>query len=630
VFATWEFSLAAIASVVRPSNPYTNALLGDYKWASGNLTYSFPTSSAAYNSPYYQNEPNSILALNATQQNAAEAAFANYAAVANVTFTELTGGDVANATLRLAMSNAPGTAWAYFPNTIDEGGDAWFNKSDYNSPIKGNYAYATFIHEIGHALGLEHPHQNGMPYDRDSMEYSVMTYRSYIGASTTTGYTNETWGFAQSLMMYDIAAVQQMYGANFSTNNGNTTYSWSPTTGEMMVNGVGQGAAGGNKIFQTVWDGGGTDTYDFSNYTTNLTVDLQPGAWTTTSTTQLAWLHYSGSELAEGNIANALQYNGDALSLIENAIGGSGHDTIIGNSAANLLYGNGGTDTLFGLDGDDTLRGGAGNDLLDGGAGFDYADYADATSPIGVLLYAPSHNTGAALGDTYVGIEGLLLGSGNDVAYGGTANNRIFGNGGHDALYGGLGADHLDGGEGFDYARFDDASYAGLVASLLDSSINTGAAAGDTYNNIEGVVLTNNADIGHGNDNANYLYGFNGDDILFGHGGSDNLFGGLGNDTLFGGAGGDVLSGDAGNDTYTGGADPDCFVPGTGNDHITDFQGGTGLFDQIDLRGVFTSFAQCLAASQQVGSDLLFTFSDGTLTLENFYRGNLAMDDLLI
>lgn len=621
--------MAAIASVALSSDPYTNALLGGYKWASGNLTYSFPTSSAAYNSPYYQNEPATMLALSATQKDAVRAAFANYAAVANVTFTELTGGDAANATLRLAMSGAPYTALAYFPNTIDEGGDAWFNKWDYNNPIKGNYAYATFIHEIGHSLGLEHPHQNGMPSDRDSMEYSVMTYRSYIGASTS-GYTNETWGFAQSLMMYDIAAVQQMYGANFSTNNGNTTYSWSPTTGEMTVNGVGQGAAGGNRIFQTVWDGGGNDTYDFSNYATNLNVDLQPGAWTTTSTTQLAWLHYSGSQLAEGNIANALQHNGDALSLIENAIGGSGSDVITGNDLANRLNGGIGNDTLIGGAGGDTLRGGAGNDLLDGGSGLDFADYADVSTAMRVLLYAPSHNTGAAAGDTYASIEGLLLGSGNDAAYGGTGNNSIFGNGGHDTLYGGLGADHLDGGAGFDYARFDDASYAGLVASLLDSSINTGAAAGDTYRNIEGLILTRNADTGHGDSAANYLYGMAGDDTLYGHGGNDHIIGGVGNDTLFGGAGSDTLSGDIGDDRYTGGADRDCFIFRLGDDVITDFQGGAGVYDQIDLRGIVSSFAECLAASQQVGSDLLFTFNDHTLTLENFYRGNFAADDILI
>src|SRR5258708_36878996 len=107
-------------------------------------------------------------------------------------------------------------------------------------------------------------------------------------------------------MMYDIAALQTMYGANYTTNSGNTVYKWSPTTGEMFIDGVGQGAPAGNKIFMTMWDGNGNDTYDFSNYTTNITVNLNPGEWTIVSTTQLANL--GSGKLAAGNIANSLLF----------------------------------------------------------------------------------------------------------------------------------------------------------------------------------------------------------------------------------------------------------------------------------------------------------------------------------
>ena len=80
-------------------------------------------------------------------------------------------------------------------------------------------------------------------------------------------------------MMYDIPALQYIYGANFAINGTNSVYTWSPTTGEMSINGVGQGAPGDNLIFMTIWDGGGTDTYDLSNYSTSLTVNLSPGDW---------------------------------------------------------------------------------------------------------------------------------------------------------------------------------------------------------------------------------------------------------------------------------------------------------------------------------------------------------------
>ncbi len=86
----------------------------------------------------------------------------------------------------------------------------------------------------------------------------------------------------------------------------------------MFINGVGQGAPGGNRIFMTIWDGNGTDTYDFSNYTTSVTVDLTPGGFSITSETQRASL--GAGNKAPGNIFNALQFNGDARSLIENVI----------------------------------------------------------------------------------------------------------------------------------------------------------------------------------------------------------------------------------------------------------------------------------------------------------------------
>ena len=143
-----------------------------------------------------------------------------------------------------------------------------------------------------------------------------------------------------------------MYGANYTTNGGDTVYKWNPLTGQEFINGVGQAPPGANRIFMNIWDGGGHDTYDFSNYTTNLKVDLSPGGWTTTSATQLANL--GGGHFAIGNISNSLLYHGNTASLIEDAIGGSGNDIITGNVADNHLTGNGGNDTLDGGAGNDT------------------------------------------------------------------------------------------------------------------------------------------------------------------------------------------------------------------------------------------------------------------------------------
>lgn len=366
--------MPSIASVDLTSDPYLNGILDEFKWAVQNFTFSSPTKGSFYGSSYGSGENiNNFAALSTQQQTTARAVFASYAAVANVTFSEITETSSQHADLRYALTDETSTAHAYMPHAAAEGGDVWFRNSGgyYANPVRGNYAYATFLHETGHSLGLDHAHDGiaAMPVDRDSMEYTVMSYRSYEGASVTGGYTNETWGYAQSLMMYDIAGIQYLYGANFNTNSGATTYSWSPTTGEMFINGIGQGAPGGNRIFSTVWDGGGSDTYDFSNYSANLIVNLSPGAWSTTSPSQRASL--GDGHVADGNIANALLYQGNLNSLIENAIGGSGDDTIIGNQIGNRLLGQAGNDILYGEAGNDWLQGGAGRDTLFGGAGAD-------------------------------------------------------------------------------------------------------------------------------------------------------------------------------------------------------------------------------------------------------------------
>jgi serralysin len=354
----------ATATYSVTGDSYVDGLLSGVKWGVTNLTFSFPQESSFYGTSYGSGEHlNNFEAFTATQQDAVRKILQMYSAVTNIGFTEVVETSSVHGDLRYAESDSTGTAWAYYPSTSAAGGDAWFNNSKnyYDNPKVGNYGWLTMMHETGHALGLKHPHEargtfGAMPADKDSLEYSVMSYRSYIGASTTSGYTNGSTSYPQTLMMYDIAALQKMYGANYGTNAGDTVYRWSAATGEMSINGIGQGAPAGNKIFITLWDGGGVDTYDFSNYTTNLSVDLNPGGWTTASTTQLASL--GSGKLAAGNIANALLFNGNTASLIENVVGGSGADTISGNATNNVL------------------TGGRGNDILDGRGGTDTAVYS--------------------------------------------------------------------------------------------------------------------------------------------------------------------------------------------------------------------------------------------------------------
>lgn len=243
-----------------------------------------------------------------------------------------------------------------------------------------------------------------------------MTYRGYIGADE--GYYYEQFGAPQTFMMADIAALQEMYGADFTTNAGNTVYKWTPGSGTTFVNGGAGISPGANRIFATIWDGGGNDTYDLSAYTNALKIDLRPGSASTFSIDQLAWLGGGpNGGFAAGNIFNALLYHGDARSLIENVKGGSSGDSIMGNQAANVLWGYGGNDRLNGDTGNDTLYGGSGSDRI----------------------------------------------------YGGKGNDKLYGESGNDLLYAAAGADRLNGGSGSDSFTFKALSDSTVAKSGRDT-----------------------------------------------------------------------------------------------------------------------------------------------------------------
>ena len=368
-----------VKNITSSGNYIADGLISGTSW-DGSITYAFTTVAEEYN---YTNETQQDYApTTASQQTAALFALDLSAgstandgfSVEGFTAVDVSAGDNRTANLRFGQSSAPSTAYAYMPGTYEQAGDVWFGRNyDYTKAQAGNYAWHTILHETGHALGLKHGHEakgafDALPTDYDSVEYSVMTYRSHVGGSTGA-YSYSSWSAPQTYMMADIAALQELYGADFTTNADDTVYKWSPDSGDTYVNGELAVDAGGTVIFATIWDGGGNDIYDLSAYTTDLVIDLDPGAASVFSESQLAAL--GSGHKASGSIYNALMFKGDERSLIEAAIGGSGADTISGNQGANLLAGQGGNDTIRGAADRDKLFGGFGDDRLFGGAGQD-------------------------------------------------------------------------------------------------------------------------------------------------------------------------------------------------------------------------------------------------------------------
>jgi serralysin len=587
---------------------YIDGLLGGTKW-NGSFTFSFPNATTDYPAGYPEADTDSNFAPVTFQQREATRAImtgtttagtANVMLATNVNsfiqvlVSEADGpglGRNGHGDIRLGEASDPKTAYAALPNNDADGrgGDVWFGtkyvgtSADYRNPVMGNYAYYTHIHELGHAMGLKHPHEAEgpgnltLPSDKDSVEWTVMSYRSYVGGpigNDVVGLTFGQWSAPQTFMMYDIQALQTMYGAFYGTNAGNTTYSWSATTGETFINGVSQGTPGGNQVFMTVWDGGGIDTYDMFNFSRGVTINLAPGASSITSEAQRAYL--GNSHYAEGTVYNSLLFNGDLRSIIENATGGAGDDTITGNQVDNVLIGfgghdeiaggegndtlyggteadtlkgGGGVDGLFGGEQDDTLKGGGGADALDGGNGTDTVDYSFSLA-VDVNLATGQCFGGDAGADTLFSIENIrgsaqgdtLTGDGNaNSLLGEDGNDKLKGAGGFDNLEGGLGDDNLKGGGGADVlnggAGLDAADYSDTVNAVtvnLATGIGTGNdAQGDTYTDIENLTGSGGADNLTGDAGANVIYGAGGNDVIRGGGGVDSLHGGDGNDQIY-------------------------------------------------------------------------------------------------
>jgi serralysin len=299
----------------------------------------------------------------------------------------------------------------------------------------------------------------------DSEQYTLM---SYFSANTT----HAAYGTASAAtpLLYDIAAIQRLYGANMTTRKGDNIYGFNANAGQAFsITGADQ------QIVFSVWDAGGRDVLDFSGYDETQWINLNEEAFSSV-----------------GGLRNNISIARNVM--IEDAYGGSGVDSILGSAGANLLRGNTGADTLDGGAGNDTLEGGAGSDSLGGGAGNDLyvnvagadqvheatdggADTLIATSSLSfpaniefVVIAQGAEGisiTGSTANDMIIGNQGANTMSGDaghDTLNGFGGDDRIFGGEGNDLLLASIGAATIDGGAGDDVILIGDTSLAAILA----------------------------------------------------------------------------------------------------------------------------------------------------------------------
>ncbi|WP_137156376.1 M10 family metallopeptidase [Rhizobium sp. FKL33] len=342
-----------------------------------------------------------------------------------------------------ADHEVPEDAWWYGSST----GRFW-NKLVEPSDLKaGSFSYETLLHELGHALGLAHPHDNGggssVYSDKtyDHITYTIMSYNDNYSFNADgsirlkageLGPHSQTYGFRIDPAAFDIEAIQAIYGVKQS-NTGNNVYTLSDKNG----------------YWTTPWDTGGTDTLRYDG-DRRAFLDLRPASLKEGASDAGGGISYVSGVYAGITMASNRTVK---TAVIENAVGGDGNDVITGNGAKNILTGNGGDDKING--------GGGANDQVVYHANLD--DYS-IRYPGSAVVLTQTSGTGAFDDgtDRVTNIEFFKF---------------------KDGVY--------------EYARANDMARAGGHAYLLDGSLTDkiaaliiGFAAGEDMLQLDGSVFT--------------------------------------------------------------------------------------------------------------------------------------------
>jgi serralysin len=555
-----------------------------------------------------------ISGLTADGKQLAKWAMEAWGSVADIKFRLVTGP---NAEIVIDDNgSAPITNWDVLPSgeITTARMNVPLNYIDLYGTAIDQFAFQTYLHELGHALGLGHAgnYNGGADFHRhatfaqDSWQLSVMSYFSQDENPNVVG----SKAAVVMPMEADVLAIQSLYGKPKSDpTSGNTVWGIGSDMDGHLGDMFKAMQSGDKDVFANfkfmlrVTDAGGIDRIDLSHDNRGQTVSLEGGTFNDVlglkgnlmiaeGTVIEDYVSAGGMDSIKGNAANnrittnanddkVWGYAGNDELMLgtgnDFAIGGPGSDTIDGDAGDDRIFGGGGGDMMTSGIGADVIKGGGGDDTLDGGLGDDNLSGGSGNDDL--------------IGD--IGNDRMNGGGGADTLDGGGGTDRMLGGGGNDRMFGGDGSDMLDGGTGND---------------VLD-----GGTGGDVLN---------------GGIGGDILYGGTLGDTLSGGRGADELHGGDQPDVLDGGGGNDRLYGGESADILTGGGGRDTFVFDSGSDIITDFEVGV---DKIWLdsglwNGATPDVEELLDTARVVDGDLVLRFDGARLTIEDLTNAGRLSD----
>lgn len=345
VFNTGDYALEVATNFYNVDNVLTE--MTELGWGAG-TPIRFNTTAITYN----------ISDLTEDGQRLARWAFDMWSKISNLSFIE-----VGNSNAAIMFDDEKSGAYANLPSIFDDGtyyrcniniNKGWVTEGDslFQGNTLGSDGFVTYLHEIGHALGLSHTGSyngnSGSPsFINDSYQMSVM---SYSGQNQASG-VDASLAYPVTPMVADVAAMWFLYGRPNDVYSGDTVWGANSNVGGAL-----------QQFFDAAFGNGPkAGIYDENNPSTVFIVDLGGNDVIDLSTVNVDQV----INLAGGTSSDVAGLRGNMLiqkaSVIEGYIGGTATDLVHGNSANNSINGGLGIDYVYGNAGADVMRGGNDN-----------------------------------------------------------------------------------------------------------------------------------------------------------------------------------------------------------------------------------------------------------------------------